>query len=75
MDKGEPVPTEIPPQLPVNHSTVVPEPPTDVNEIFPASVEQKLFLSTVADVGAVGEAVTLTTTVAVTVQLLVTVTV
>ncbi len=33
---------------------MVPEPATALKEMFPASDEQKLFLSTLAEVGAVG---------------------
>ena len=58
---GVPVPTEVPPQLPVNHSTVCPKPPVRDSEILPASSAQKLLRSVAAEVGAWGAGRTVTT--------------
>ncbi len=60
MLNGVPVPTALVKPASSYQVKVVPEPPTAVNEMFPASDEQKLFLSTLADVGAVGSAVMFT---------------
>ena len=58
-----PVPMEVPPQLPVNHSRVVPLPPLAVSIIFPGSSAQKLSLLLDADIGAIGNGLTVMTTV------------
>ncbi len=62
MLNGVPVPTELVKPASSYQVKVVPEPATALNEMFPASDEQKLFLSTLADIGAVGLAVMLTAT-------------
>ena len=54
ITKGVPVPIEVPPQLPVNHRSVVPDPPVADRLMFPESSAQKLLRSTDAEVGAVG---------------------
>ena len=54
MLKGVPVPTNVPPQEPVYQFNVVPEPPFALSVIFGNALGQKLFLSTVAKVGATG---------------------
>lgn len=59
-----PEPMCVPPQEPVNHSTVVPEPPTAVSSTFPASSEQTVEGLAVAEVGASGSGRTVTITLA-----------
>jgi hypothetical protein len=59
-----PDPIEVPPQLTVYQFKVPPDPPIAVNVILPPALEQKLFLSTVAEVGATGAVLTVTTTLA-----------
>ena len=53
MDNGLPVPMSAPPQLPVNHLTIVPEPPVTDKLMLPPAFEQKASRSVLADVGAV----------------------
>jgi hypothetical protein len=60
MFNGLPVPIAVPPQLDVNQATCDPEPPLTLKSIVPESSEQKLFLSTLAEVGAVGAVTTVT---------------
>ena len=60
ITSGVPVPAAVPPQLPVYHANVVPDPPLAVSEIVPASSAQKLLRSTLADVGATASAFTVT---------------
>ena len=62
IESGLPVPTGVPPQLTVYHSTAVPEPPVTDKLIFPASLAQKLFRLTKAEVGATGKGRTVTVT-------------
>jgi hypothetical protein len=61
---GVPVPMAVPPQLTVYHFRLPPEPPIAVSVILPPALEQKLFLSTVTEVGATGAVLTVTTTLA-----------
>ena len=65
MVNGFPVPTNVPPQLEVYQATCNPEPPVVLKSIVPASSEQKLVLSVLADVGDAGEAITVIVFVAV----------
>lgn len=58
--RGFPVPAKVVPHPPVYHATEVPEPPVTLKLIVPASSAQKLFRSTLANVGAVGKEFTLT---------------
>lgn len=58
--KGFPEPTDVVPQPEVYHATEVPEPPVTLRLIVPASSAQKLFRSTLANVGATGKALTVT---------------
>ena len=62
MLNGVPVPTALLNPASSYQVKVVPVPATAVKEMFPASDEQKLFLSTLAEVGAVGFAVIVTAT-------------
>ena len=64
IERGFPVPTAVPPQLPVYQAQVVPEPPVTDKLMLPLSSAQKLFRSTPADVGATGDATTVTVTLA-----------
>ena len=64
MLKGFPVPIEVPPQLEVYHPRVVPDPPTTLKLILPASSAQKLFLSLAAETGAIGNGLMVTVTLA-----------
>ena len=57
-----PVPTRVPPQLVVYHAQVLPDPPLAVSVELPP--EQMLAGLADADVGAVGNALTVRTTVA-----------
>lgn len=59
---GEPLATNVPPQLPVYHLRVVPDPPTAVNVMLPDGVPQKDVTELVAEVGATGVEPTVTTT-------------
>ena len=68
MVNGVPAPMEVPPQLTVYHCSVPPDPPTAVNIILPPALEQKLFVLTVAEVGATGAGFTVTILVTVTVH-------
>ncbi len=52
--RGLPVPISVPPQLPVNHRRIRPDPPVAERLIFPASFQQKPVLSDETEVGAVG---------------------
>ncbi len=62
MLNGVPVPTALVKPASSYQVKVVPVPPTAVKEMFPASLEQKLFLSTLAEVGAVGSGEIVTAT-------------
>ena len=64
IDSGEPLPANAPPQLPVYHFSVVPEPHVAVSEMLPLSSAHKLLRSTSAEVGATGEGTTVTVTLA-----------
>lgn len=55
---GVPVPTAVPPQLPLYHFNDPPEPPAAERLMLPASSVQKLLRLVAADVGAVGVAQT-----------------
>ncbi|MNS52214.1 hypothetical protein D3C72_849240 [compost metagenome] len=57
-----PVPIDVPPQLPVYHFKLVPDPPVADRMIFPPALEQKLLLFTLAAVGATGCDPTVTVT-------------
>ena len=57
---GLPVPSTVPPQLPLNQRRVVPVPPVAVREIVPPLFEQILLRSTLAEEGATGAGVTVT---------------
>jgi hypothetical protein len=57
---GVPDPTYVPPQLPVYHFSVSPDPPVAERLMLPASSAQKLFRSTEAVVGATGSGFTVT---------------
>lgn len=58
MTSGVPVPTAVPPQLPLYHFNDPPAPPAAERLMLPASSAQKLLRSTDADVGAVALAQT-----------------
>ena len=60
--KGEPVPTSVPPQLPVYQVIVPPVPPLAVRTIFPVELLHIVALSTDTVVGTVGCVLTVTTT-------------
>jgi hypothetical protein len=61
MVKGLVVPIAVPvPQPPAYHVRVPPDPPVAVSTILPPAPEQKLFLSTDAEVGAIGSVLTVT---------------
>jgi len=62
MLSGDPVPTNVPPQLPEYHLSVVPEPPTAVSETLPVGTPQKVVIELDADVGATGAGFTVTVT-------------
>ena len=64
MFSGVPLPTKAPPQLPLYHFKVPPEPPTALRLRLPPALEQKLFASLEAELGAVGRALTVTVTLA-----------
>ena len=53
-----PVPTKVPPQLPVYHAQVVPDPPVAVNVLL--DPEQMVDGAAFADVGATGSGLTVT---------------
>lgn len=51
IDRGLPVPMEVPEQPPVSHRSVVPDPPVTDKLIFPPELVHRLFRSLDADVG------------------------
>ena len=60
MERGEPVPTSVPPQLALYQVMVPPLPPEAVREILPDTGVQKDAMSTEAEVKAVGVVVMVT---------------
>lgn len=60
ITRGLPVPIAVPPQLPVNHRRVVPEPPVAVRVILPPALTQTGLAEGVIEVGGVGRGSTVT---------------